>query len=390
MTRLKEIFREIDGYWEEVIRLQKALTSLPALGPENGGSGEHEKVRFTKGLLEEMNPDYLEVIKAPDGRAQNGYRPNLVARWGDSLENPAVWVLTHSDVVPPGDISLWESDPYEIRVEGDRIIGRGVEDNQHGFISSYIALKVLLGLHPEIKNPICLAIVADEETGSQYGLKFLLEHRRDLFSENDMILVPDAGNKEGTMIEVAEKSIFWAKFTVTGQQCHASSPHKGKNSLLAAARLIIALQELKELFNLEDDLFAPPTSTFEATKMENNVLNINTIPGRDIFYMDCRILPHYEVDDVLTECRRISEIISEEMDVKIQVDTVHRENSAESTSTDAPVVRALVKAIREVTGKEAGPMGIGGGTVAAFFRKAGLQAAVWSTVSDSAHQPNEY
>ena len=35
-------------------------------------------------------------------------------------------------------------------------------------------------------------------------------------------------------------------------------------------------------------------------------------------------------------------------------------------------------------------MGIGGGTVAAFFRRAGLPAAVWCTVSDTAHQPNEY
>ncbi|MCK5488242.1 MAG: M20/M25/M40 family metallo-hydrolase, partial [Desulfobacterales bacterium] len=60
------------------------------------------------------------------------------------------------------------------------------------------------------------------------------------------------------------------------------------------------------------------------------------------------------------------------------------------TSPDAPVVKALIKAIRKVTGKDAKPMGIGGGTVAAFFRKAGLPAAVWSTISDTAHQPNEY
>jgi succinyl-diaminopimelate desuccinylase len=54
------------------------------------------------------------------------------------------------------------------------------------------------------------------------------------------------------------------------------------------------------------------------------------------------------------------------------------------------VVKALAGAIRRVTGKKAKPMGIGGGTVAAFFRSAGLPAAVWCTVSDTAHQPNEY
>jgi succinyl-diaminopimelate desuccinylase len=53
-------------------------------------------------------------------------------------------------------------------------------------------------------------------------------------------------------------------------------------------------------------------------------------------------------------------------------------------------VQALQQAIRQVYNREARPMGIGGGTVAAFFRQAGLPAAVWMTVNDTAHQPNEF
>jgi succinyl-diaminopimelate desuccinylase len=64
--------------------------------------------------------------------------------------------------------------------------------------------------------------------------------------------------------------------------------------------------------------------------------------------------------------------------------------SAPPTSPEAPVVKALQRAIREVYGREATPQGIGGGTVAAFFRKAGLPAAVWMTANDCAHQPNEF
>ena len=54
------------------------------------------------------------------------------------------------------------------------------------------------------------------------------------------------------------------------------------------------------------------------------------------------------------------------------------------------MVKALTRAINEVTGLEAKPMGVGGGTVAVFFRRAGLPAAVWATTQDTAHQPNEY
>jgi succinyl-diaminopimelate desuccinylase len=390
MSDLEKIFERIEGYRETVIDLQRELTARVALGPDNGGSGEHEKASYVKGLLAEMNPEDLEEIRAPDGRAQDGYRPNLIGKWKGSGGAPTVWVLSHLDVVPPGDLGLWEGDPFRVRVDGDRIIGRGVEDNQHGFVSSYLALKALLELGLRPVRDVGLALVADEETGSRYGLDYILDQYGSYFRNADLIVVPDGGNEKGTMIEVAEKSMLWIKFTVTGKQCHASTPHKGKNSLYGAARLIVALARLKEAFHLSDELFSPPMSTFEPTKMEENVPNINTIPGRDLFYMDCRILPRYSVDEVLEASLRIAQEIAGELDLTITAEPAYRQEAAEPTPMDAPVVSALAQGIREVTGREAKPMGIGGGTVAAFFRKAGLPAAVWCTMADTAHQPNEY
>ena len=390
MSELEKVFERIDGYRDEIIQLQKALTSRVALGPVNGGTGEHEKTGYIKELLQVLGPDVLEEYKAPDEKAQCGYRPNLIAKWGSNQKGPTIWVLSHSDIVPPGDLLLWQGDPYQIKVEGDRIIGRGVEDNQHGFVSSYLGLKALIESGQRLDKPVGLAVVADEETGSVYGLSYLLNHHEGLFKKHDLIIVPDGGNEEGTMIEVAEKSMLWVKFTVMGQQCHASTPDKGKNSLFGAAKLILALGKLKEQFDSFDELFSPPISTFEPTKMEANVPNINTIPGRNVFYMDCRILPEYRVDEIIAVCKQIAGEISSEFGLEIEVDTTYREDATAPTPADAPVARALARAIRKVTGKEAMPMGIGGGTVAAFFRRVGVPAAVWCTVSDTAHQPNEY
>lgn len=390
MAELEKVFERIDSYRAEVIELQAALTSRVALGPDNEGSGEHEKARFVKGLLETMNPDVLEEINAPDDRAEDGYRPNLIARWDNGKADQTVWVLSHSDIVPPGDLSLWESDPYQIKVDGDRIIGRGVEDNQHGFISSYLGMKAILEMGQKFGRHVGLAIVADEETGSQYGLSYLLKSHKELFKKQDLIIVPDGGNEEGTMIEVAEKSMLWIKFIVTGKQCHGSTPNKGKNSLFGAAKLIVALERLKGQFDLNDELFTPPVSTFEPTKIEANVPNINTIPGKNVFYMDCRILPRYKVDEILMASKGIIDEVGAELGLQIDMDPVYQQEATEPTSSEAPVVKALARAIKTVTGKEAKPMGIGGGTVAAFFRRVGLPAAVWSTTSDTAHQPNEY
>jgi succinyl-diaminopimelate desuccinylase len=387
---LKKVYERVDQYRDEVIRLQEALTSRIALGTQNGGTGEHEKSRYLKEQLMELGPDLFEEVNAPDPAAAGGFRPNLVARWNWAKGGPVTWVLSHMDIVPPGDLSLWEGDPYHIRVEGDRIVGRGVEDNHHGIVSSFLGLKALLETGNRPDRPVGLIFVADEETGSEYGLEYVLKHRSDLFTPSDLIVVPDGGNEEGTMIEVAEKSMLWVRFTVLGKQCHGSTPDKGRNTLYGAARLIVALQQLKKRFDAADDLFSPPTSTFEPTKMESNVPNVNTIPGKDVFHLDCRILPKYPLDEVLSCMGGIAGAVSEELGVGIEIEPVYRQPATDPTAPDAPVVKSLAKAIKSVTGRNAKPMGIGGGTVAAFFRRAKLPAAVWLTESGSPHQPNEF
>jgi succinyl-diaminopimelate desuccinylase len=389
ISELEKIFSVIDGYRDEIIDLQRELTARVALGPANGGTGEHEKAAFLKEKLKELDPDLVEEIRAPDERAKDGYRPNLVAIWDGQDASSRVWVLSHTDIVPPGDLSLWKSDPYVLRVEGDSIIGRGVEDNQHGIVSSFLALKAIKACGIPPKRKIGLAFVADEETGSRYGLEYLVKNRRDLFKLEDLIIVPDGGNSDGSMIEIAEKSMLWVRFTVIGRQCHGSTPKEGRNSLYGAARLIVALQSLKERFKLTDDLFSPPESTFEPTKVEANVPNINTIPGKDIFYMDCRILPEYRVDDIIDEIKTISRGLEKELQLSIRVEPVHRQDAVNPTPAEAPVVASLARAIKMVKGLDAKPMGIGGGTVAAFFRGEGLPSAVWVTSPDTAHQPNE-
>jgi succinyl-diaminopimelate desuccinylase len=390
VMELQRIFEAIENSRDEIISFQRDLTSKVALGPDNGGTGEHAKAAYLRERLEELKPMHLEEIKAPDDRAEGGYRPNIVAQWQGRKEAPTVWVLSHMDIVPPGDLSLWQSDPYEVRVDGDKIIGRGVEDNQHGIVSSYLPLKAMKDLGWSPVRPVGLVLVADEETGSRYGLEYVLTHHRDLFKPEDLIIVPDGGNEEGTMIEVAEKSMLWLKITVTGKQCHGSTPSKGKNSLHGAARLIVDLEAIKTAFGEQDALFSPPESTFEPTKMEPNVPNVNTIPGKNVFYMDCRILPHYAIEDVIQFARERALKVANAWGLTIDVEAAYQQVAPDPTPVDAPVVQALTKAIRAVKGVEAKPMGIGGGTVAAFFRRAGLPAAVWLTEPDTPHQPNEF
>jgi succinyl-diaminopimelate desuccinylase len=167
-------------------------------------------------------------------------------------------------------------------------------------------------------------------------------------------------------------------------------PEKGINSFKAASFLVAELDGLYAAFPETDPLFDPPRSTFEPTKKEANVPNINTIPGEDVFYMDCRILPRYPVEAVEAKIREVASAVEKRFGVRVTVEDKQRAPAAPPTRPDAPVVRALVRAVRDVLGVTGRPMGIGGGTVAAHFRRAGFEAACWSKSDETAHQPNEY
>jgi succinyl-diaminopimelate desuccinylase len=387
---LGEVHRKIDTYRDAMVLLQEQLTAIPALGPTNAGEGEMKKaVFFQKWLQAEKIFDTIDRYDSPDPRVPDGVRPNIVAIMKGRSNQRRIWVMGHTDIVPPGDLNLWKSDPYKVKAEGGRIYGRGVEDNQHGIVTPLFAVKALkeLGIAPAFD--VGLVVVADEETGSEHGIQFLLKEH-NIFEPGDFIIVPDAGVSDGTRIEVAEKSIFWLRFQTKGKQCHASTPAQGINAHRAAANLIVGLGKLYELYPQKNEVFDPPISTFEPTKKEANVPNINTIPGDDVFYLDMRILPGIEVDDVYTTIRKMIKETEQEFGVTIATSPQQREDAAPATPADAPVVLALSAAIQDVYHVTARPMGIGGGTVAAFFRRAGFGAVVWSKIDEVAHQPNEY
>ena len=387
--KFQRVSKRIDSYHDQMIELQTALTAIPAIGPENGGDGELIKANFLKQRLMEMGFDNFRHYDAQDTRVSSGIRPNFVTTIEGKDKNKFVWIITHLDIVPPGELKLWHHDPYHAYVKDGHIFGRGVEDNQQDMVASIFAAKAILDEGLTTTNSINLAFVSDEETSSNKGLFYMIDSTDKLFNRDDLIVVPDSGNPQGTLIEVAEKSILWLCFKTKGKQCHGSNPQLGNNAFFAASHLVTKLGKLKKLFPKSDPLFDPPESTFEPTKKEANVANINTIPGEDVFCMDCRVLPDYDLQDVMLAIQRIIRGIEKKFKVKIEISTAQYVQSVKPTSPDAQVVKALTKAIHTVYNLKAFAGGVGAGTVASYIRKKDYPVAVWSKTNQTAHQPNE-
>jgi succinyl-diaminopimelate desuccinylase len=183
--------------------------------------------------------------------------------------------------------------------------------------------------------------------------------------------------------------MLWLKVKVSGKQAHGSRPDEGRNAHLAGAALVLSLNDMENFFSKRDELFDPPYSTFQPTKKEANVPNVNTIPGEDVFYMDCRVLPCYSLDEVRKEAQKRIAAIEQKYGVRIATEELNAQESP-ATPVTAPVVTALKSAVKQVYGVDAKPVGIGGGTVAAPLRKLGLNAVVWGRIHECAHQPDEF
>jgi succinyl-diaminopimelate desuccinylase len=387
----QRVWKAIEEMKEDIIDFTREILSIPAIAPESGGSGEMEKAERILELISGWGFDSIERYDSPDDRIPAGKRPNILLRYfGTDRTLPKVWVFSHIDVVPPGDLDKWTGDPYTLRLDGDKMIARGVEDNGQDMVSSLFAVKALMRMGIRSDRDINLFLVADEEVGSAKGMVYLVNEHPELFSKEDLYIVPDAGEQDGSLIEVSEKSIMWLRIRTTGKQVHASVPHQGTNANLAAMRFMVSLyDELNERYPAEDEIYDYARSSFVPTKREANVPNINTIPGEDVSYIDSRILPEYDPDEILGHIKQRAGDFEKEYGVKIEISTLQYEKAAPPTAPDHPVVSLLKDAVKGVYGVDAEPRGIGGGTCAAILRRQGYPAAVWAKLMDTAHMPDE-
>jgi len=386
----QNVFSEIERQKNEMTQALMELIRIPAIAPENGGEGELKKTEKLMQILETVGFDKIERYDAEDERVPSRKRPNIIAYCYGEDSAEKLWVITHLDVVPPGEESLWTvTRPFEPIIKEGRIYGRGSEDNGQSMVASIFAVKTLKSLGIKPKRTVALAFVADEEQGSTYGIQHLI--KQGLFKKDDLIVVPDSGNENGSFIEVAEKSGLWFRIRTIGKQTHASRPSKGLNAHRTGMKYALALDKmLHEKYSLKNEQFEPPESTFEMTKKEKNVDAVNIIPGQDIVHFDCRILPSYSLQAILTDIHGVAEEFEKKTGAKIKIEVLHKGVAPRPTDANSKIVVMLREAIGKVRGIEPKVGGIGGGTCAAFFRKIEVPAVVWSTIDEMAHQPNEY
>ena len=148
---LMDVVKKVEELRDDMVEALKRFVSINSVNPAGGGPGEKEKADWLEGLLKDVG---YPVIERYDPVDENGFvRSNIVARIPGKGKK-TLWIVTHIDTVPEGDITLWKHDPFDPVVEGDRIYGRGSEDNGGSMITSIYAGKAILdlGIEKQVGN----------------------------------------------------------------------------------------------------------------------------------------------------------------------------------------------------------------------------------------------
>jgi acetylornithine deacetylase/succinyl-diaminopimelate desuccinylase-like protein len=136
--------------------------------------------------------DSVNVLRSLTSDGTTLGQPALVARREPAEGKPTVLLYAHHDVQPPGDASLWHSEPFEPVEREGRLYGRGAADDKAGIISHVTSLQLLSQLADSVDLGIVLFVEGEEEYGSPSFDQFLIDHHELLSA--DVIVVADSGN----------------------------------------------------------------------------------------------------------------------------------------------------------------------------------------------------
>lgn len=170
----------------------------------------------------------------------------VIARIPGTGGGPTLLLLGHTDVVPPGDLDAWTSDPFRPRISGDRLIGRGACDMKAGTASITYAAKALLASDIRLSGDVILAAVSGEEDG---GLGTYAMLKRGIRA--DACIIPEPTSLD---LVPANGGALTFRLRIRGRATHASRRTEGVS---AVDKLLPVLEELRRLEARRNEVVDP-------------------------------------------------------------------------------------------------------------------------------------
>ena len=200
---------------------------------------------------------------------------NLWLRRGAAA--PLVVFAGHTDVVPPGPLAQWLSDPFAPTERDGRLYGRGTADMKSSIAAFVVAAEEFVAAHPDHAGSIALLITSDEEGPAVHGTVKVCDMLQARGEALDYCIVgePTSTARLGDVVKNGRRGSLSGRLTVRGVQGHVAYPHLARNPVHQAAP---ALAELAAIEWDRGNEYFPPT-TFQISNVHAGTGATNVIPG---------------------------------------------------------------------------------------------------------------
>jgi len=377
--KIERLLREIKR--EELIRLTQDLIRIPSVRSQKEGSNEEKVAIFLSHLLEEMGLDVVVEEVEPGS-------PNVIAVLQGEGDGPCLMFECHTDVVTEGDASEWKYGPFEGKLAGNRIYGRGACDTKGNLAAAIKAVQAISQSGAPFKGRILLGILVDEE-GMMSGVKHFI--RQGWANGVHAAIVCEPVDNH---LCITQKGALRAELMTVGKMSHGAMPLAGLNPIPPMISILEKMRQLEEeeIERLGKNVFLgypsiTPTVLQAPVKGEPQ---LNVIPYQCRALLDIRTVPGQphealkkQLEDIVREeeksvnasldsgpLREIRETLETGLSKGISFQSklhVFEDRPWTKTSREERIVQAVSKAIQSVTGKEPTYGGVLGATDGTFL-----------------------
>ncbi len=342
------------------------LIRRPSVTPQDAGCQAY----FTT----QLQPFGFDCIPLRFGQVDN-----LWARRGDQL--PLLVLAGHTDVVPPGDLAAWHSEPFTPSVRDGKLYGRGAADMKGGLAAMLAACQRFVLAHPSHRGSLAWLLTSDEEGPAVNGTAKVVEWLQHQGQHMDWCIVgePSSVAHAGDQIKNGRRGSLNGRLMVHGVQGHVAYPHLADNPI---HRFAPALLELSTTEWDRGNEFFPPTS-LQFVQLQAGMGVTNVIPGQLSVWFNFR---HGTASPAQPLQTRVETLLQRH---GLQY-TLEWEISAQPfVTTGGELLEAAQAAVAEICGFTSELSTSGGTSDARFIAPTGTQVLELGLVNATIHKVNE-
>jgi len=351
---------------DPTLALTQQLIALPSITPNDSGCQALMGERLARAGFAVENMRFGEV-------------DNLWATRGEG--GPLLVFAGHTDVVPPGDLKSWQSNPFDATVSGAELIGRGAADMKASLAAMVVACERFVAVSPDHTGRIGLLITSDEEGPAKDGTVKVMEALTNRGERIDWCVVgePSSTRELGDLVKNGRRGSLNGSLVIHGKQGHIAYPHLADNPIHRALPALDAL--VAEPWDRGNDFFDPTSLQISTIKAGEGVTNV--IPGSLQVLLNVRFSTEVTADAIRERC----EALLSQHNLRYSIEWSL--SGEPFLTTPGALLNAVSQSIEAVTGLQT-QVSTGGGTSdGRFIAPSGAQVVEVGHVNETIHQCNE-